>query len=97
MAEQHHKILLPDNVTKTYKKAPPNLETSINVEAKNIAELINPDDHIVCIAKTAAFITLKDHRLEFQQLEFPANLVIFNGEILNGKLHFLCTDHVFQL
>ena len=52
------------------KKAPPNLETSTNVEAKNIAEIINPDDHIVCIAKTTAFITLKDHRLEFQQLDF---------------------------
>ena len=50
MAEQHHKIPLPDNITKTYKKAPPNLETSINLEAKNIAELINPDDHILCIA-----------------------------------------------
>ena len=36
MPKQQHKKLLHDNVTKTYKKAPPKLETSINLEAKNI-------------------------------------------------------------
>ena len=25
--------------------------------------------------------------------EFPADLVTFTGEILNGKLHFLCREH----
>ena len=40
MPEQQHKKLLHDNVTKTYKKVPPKLETSINLEAKNIAKLI---------------------------------------------------------
>ena len=49
----------------TYKNAPPKLETSINLEAKNIAELINLDDRIQCIARTPAFITLKDHKLDF--------------------------------
>ena len=46
MPEQQHKRLLYDNVTKTYKKAPPKLERSITVGAKNIAELINLDDRI---------------------------------------------------
>ena len=32
--EQQHKKLLHDNVTKTYKKAPPKLETSVNLEVK---------------------------------------------------------------
>ena len=45
------------------EKAPTKLEASINVEAKNIAQLINMDDHIECIARTPAFITLKDHIL----------------------------------
>ena len=34
MSEQQHKKLLHDNVTKTYKKAPPKLETLINLELK---------------------------------------------------------------
>ena len=67
MPEEHHKKLLHDNVTKTYKKAPPKLETSINLEAKNIAKLINLDDCIECIARAPAFITLKDHKPDFQQ------------------------------
>ena len=67
MPEQQHKKLLHDNVTKTYKKAPPKLETSINLEAKNIAELINLDDCIECIARTPAFIKLKDHKPDFRQ------------------------------
>ena len=67
MPEQQHKKLLHDNVTKTYKIAPPKLETSINLEAKKIAELINLDDRIKCIARTPAFITLKDHKPDFRQ------------------------------
>ena len=67
MPEQQHKKLLHDNVTKKYKKAPPKLETSINLEAKNIAELIHLDDRIECIARTSAFITLRDHKPDFRQ------------------------------
>ena len=52
---------------KQYKKALPKLEASINLEAKNIAELINLDDRIECIARTPAFITLKDHKPDFRQ------------------------------
>ncbi len=37
---QHEKLLI-ENITKTYKKAPPNLIHSVNLEAKNIAEKIN--------------------------------------------------------
>ena len=67
MTEEQHKKLLHGNVTKTYKKAPPKLETSINLEAKNIAELVKLDDHIESIARTPAFLTLKDHKPDFQQ------------------------------
>ena len=67
MPERQHKNLLHDNVTKTYKKAPLKLETSKNLESKNIAELINLDDCIECIGRALAFITLKDHKLGFRQ------------------------------
>ena len=43
MPEQQHKKLLHD-VTKTHKKTPTKLETLINLEAKNIAELIDLED-----------------------------------------------------
>ena len=65
--KQQHKKLLHDNVIKTYIKAPPKLETSINLEAKSIAELIHLDDRIECIARAPAFVTLKDHKLDFRQ------------------------------
>ena len=65
--KQQHKKLLHDNVIKTYIKAPPKLETSINLEAKIIAELIHLDDRIECIARTLAFITLKYHKQDFRQ------------------------------
>ena len=65
LPEQQHEKLLHDKVTKTYKKAPPKLETSINLEAKNTAGLFNLDDRIECIARTPAFITLKDYKPDF--------------------------------
>ena len=67
MPEQQHKKLLHDNVTKTYKKTPPKWEISINLEVKNISELINLDDRIECIARTSSFITLKDHKPDFRK------------------------------
>ena len=38
--------LLKDNITKTYKHAPPKLEKSINLEAKHIATNLKLDDRI---------------------------------------------------
>ena len=67
MPKQQHKKLLHGNVSKTFEKAPPKLETSINLEAKNIAELINLVDRIECIAKTSGFLTLKDQKPDFRQ------------------------------
>lgn len=67
MPEQQHKKLLHHNATKTYNKAPPKLETSVNLEAKDIAELINLDDRIEYIGRSPTFITLKDHKRDFRQ------------------------------
>ena len=62
--EEHRKIL-KENITKTYKKAPNDLEHEINLEAKEIAENLELDDRINCLAKTQAFITMKDHKEDF--------------------------------
>ena len=37
MSTEYHEKLLKNNITKTYRKAPPKLANSINLEAKQIA------------------------------------------------------------
>ena len=66
MTPQEHKKLLKENVTKTYKKAPPNIETAINLEAKYIATNSNLSDKIERLAQTPAYIFLKDHKENFR-------------------------------
>ena len=36
----------------------------------------------------------QDKQDQFQLPQFHANLVTFTAEILNGKLHFLCSDRI---
>ena len=66
ISKEDHKKLLHDNVTKTYRKAPPKLETSINMEAKHNATNLELSDKIECIAKSPSFVTLKDHKDNFR-------------------------------
>ena len=62
LTHKEYKKLLRNNVRKTYRKVPPQLERAINLEAKEIALNINLDDRIECIAKNKAFVTLKAHK-----------------------------------
>ena len=57
--------LLADNITKDYKKAPPGLEKEINTGDKIISAELELDDRINIAAKNEAFITLKDHKDNF--------------------------------
>ena len=75
LTKTEHERLLHDNITKTYKKAPTKLERSINLEAQNIAKKIKLDDRIESLAKTEAFITLKDHKDNFQN-KLPCRLIV---------------------
>ena len=74
-SKSDHEKLLNENITKTYKKAPPKLEHSINLKAKNISKKLNLEDLVECIAKTEAFITLKDHKENFQN-KLPCRLIV---------------------
>ena len=58
--------LLKDNITKSYKKSTDCLEKAVNMEAKNITKKIQLSGRIECLAKTPAFITLKDFKDNFQ-------------------------------
>ena len=70
----NYKKLLYENITKTCKKSTSRLENSINMEAKYIAKKIKLDHRIECLAKTPAFITLKDHKENFRT-SHPCRLI----------------------
>lgn len=62
--EQYEKLLL-ENVTKTYKKAGSEVVEKINREAKGIAEQLKLEDRINRLSENPAYITLKDHKTNF--------------------------------
>ena len=74
MSVEKHDELLDDNVTKSYEIAPKDLEKSINLEGKDIAKSYGIDERVECIANAPAFITLKDHKENFQQKQ-PCRLL----------------------
>eukprot|EP00794_Sanderia_malayensis_P012450 gene12450-biopygen9924 len=63
--EQYDK-LLNSNITATYKKANENTIHDINNEARNIASDLNIHDRAERMAERQAFITLKDHKDNFE-------------------------------
>ena len=58
--------LLQDNITKSYKKFNVTLITKINKEAKTIATELKLDDKIEQFNQREAFVTLKDHKVNFK-------------------------------
>ena len=66
MSPDNYSKLLHDNVTATYKKTNANTKRTIDLEAKAIATDLNLADRIEQIAETEAFITLKDHKENFE-------------------------------
>ena len=60
-----YKNLLEINITKDYRKAPETLEKHINLGDKAIATELELDDRINVTAKNQAFVTLKDHKPNF--------------------------------
>ncbi|XP_065190597.1 uncharacterized protein LOC135821526 [Sycon ciliatum] len=69
-----YNALLTENVTKTYKHATNSADNEINSEAKVIAERLEIDDRVNVLAKSEAFITLKDHKENFEK-KLPCRLI----------------------
>ena len=61
-----YKKLLNDNITANYKKASTTAKTRIDREAKKIAKRLDLEDRIEQYAEKDAFITLKDHKENFE-------------------------------
>ena len=57
--------MLQKNITKTYKKVSHTATSSIEHETKSIKQKLNLDDRVRTTAEKDAFITLKDHKPNF--------------------------------
>ena len=60
-----YNVLLHKNIAKTYKKVNLNVVISIKLEAKSLSKKLQLDDRINTTARREAFITLKDHKPNF--------------------------------
>ena len=58
--------LLHDNITKTYKHGSEENISEINNELNHIANKLSIGNRIECMKKREAFISLKDHKENFQ-------------------------------
>ena len=58
--------LLTENVTKSYKLGHEGITDDINEELRNISSNLSIGDRIHVMAETEAFITLKDHKDNFE-------------------------------
>ena len=72
--QEQYKKILKENVTETCKKSTVRLEKSINLEAKNIAKEVDLIERVECLTKNRAFLTLKDHKENFQA-SLPCRLI----------------------
>ena len=66
MSAPAYNKLLTENVTKTYKHAPDDTMQKINEELKYIASELNITNRIDPMNETPAFISLKDHKADFE-------------------------------
>ena len=66
MNASDYNTLLKKSIEKECKKAPDNEQMHINTEAKVFAQSLNIDDRVETLAPKESFITLKDHKDNFQ-------------------------------
>ena len=66
VSKDSYNKLLHENITKDYKKAPPQTVDIINEQAKTIAQNLDLADRIEVYGDANAFITLKDHKENFE-------------------------------
>ena len=84
--------LLHDNITKTYKHRSEDNISEINHELKHIAKKLSTGDRIECMKKRAAFISLKDHKENFENN--PKCRLINPAKSNSGTISKLILDEV---
>ena len=66
MTQTDYNSLIEKNIQKSYKKISSTQVSTINSEAKRLAEELELEDRIDTIAQRESFITLKDHKPNFE-------------------------------
>ena len=61
----NYQKLLTENITKTYMMGSENLADDINAELKDLSGRLSIEDRVETMAKKNAFITLRDHKENF--------------------------------
>ncbi|PFX28035.1 hypothetical protein AWC38_SpisGene7288 [Stylophora pistillata] len=84
--------LLQENITKTYKKSSDHLVDKLDSQSAKIAERLKLDDRIEKLAKEDAFITLKDHKPNFQ--DNPSCRLINPSKPETGKISKHLLDEI---
>ena len=69
VTKEKHDELLEKEINKDYKKATQNTVKDITKKDKEIASALDLDDRIYSTSKRQAFITLKDHKPNFQNVQ----------------------------
>ena len=87
--------LLHDNITKTYKHGSEDNISEINNELKHIADKLSIGNRIECMKKREAFISLKDHKENFENN--PKCRLINPAKSDSGKISQLILDKVNRL
>ena len=65
MTPDSYDKFIKESVTKTYKKSSDSVANKLDTQSASIAKQLKLDDGIEKLAKNEAFITLKDHKLAF--------------------------------
>ena len=90
--EEQYGNLLTTAVTKGYKKAPKNSYDNTNLEAKDTAENLDLADRIDTMAEKHAFVTLKDHKPNFENN--PSCRLINPAKSEIGKISKVILDKI---
>ena len=81
-----------NNISKAYKKSYSTIFNTINREAKNIAERCDIAERVDCFAKSNTFVTLKDHKENFQSN--PKYRLINSAKSEIGKVSKFFTENI---
>ena len=87
-----YNVLLHKNITKTYKKVNLKVANSIELEAKSLSKKLQLDDRINTTGKRESFITLKDHKPNFDNNSICRLINPTKAEI--GKISKLILDRI---
>ena len=75
ISAEQYQHLLHSNITANYRKAGDEAKSSIDREAKDIAEKLTLADRVECFAQRDSFITLKDHKENFPNKPTRKNIL----------------------